>query len=383
MQSSLCQSDLFFDCVDGSEDAGEGPKDAEAKDRDTVKVRVRIAGLDITLLLAEVPLSLRHQRREAPSIEVGASNKRACRIHVQMRRMSQNVHRVGRWVESVAEVGTCVADYFDVGAGMMRPLRVMEMICEAGSPSSLKVTFSTGAATAAPDRAIATDEDLTVRFECAPIEAVVHTRMLSCIHDFIARTVPQVQSAEFGVGNRTSGSAERSVGAEIPRMKSDRQLRVVAVFPKINVRVASHVCVCSSEAYAALVRSVQNGTSPVGWTATEALEEEAPYLVIEIKGAVIEHTAGQANSPTYTVECTEVRCRMLLPFRARGSESGGADHVGLYFLEAIQASRSLSGAPLKVEYGLTNNIRRTGRLGVARPGDANLKFLHTWEPNDG
>lgn len=383
MQSSLGQSDIFFDCFDGSEDAREGPKDAESDDRDSAKIRVRIGGLDVTLLLPEVPLSSRHQQTEAPSMEAGASNKRTCRVHVQMKRMSQTVHRAGSWIRSVAEVGTCVADYYDVGAGVMRTLRVMEMFCEAGSPSSIKATCSSGAAAAAPGRAVVSDEGLTVHVQCLPIAAVVHTRMLISINEFIARAVPQVRSAQTVFETRTSGGGVRSIGAATPKTRSNKHLRMVAVIPKINVRVASHPCVCSSEAYAALVRSVQNGTSPVGWTATEALKEAAPSLVVKIKGVVIEHTAGQASSPTYMVECTKVQCQMLLPFRACDSESGSADHVGLYFLEAFQSPCSLPEAPLKVEYGLAEDITKAGRLGVARPGDADLKFLHTWEPNDG
>lgn len=371
MQSSLGRSDLFFDCVDGSEDVGEGSKDAKASIRDTAKIRVRNTGLDVTLLLSQHSLSLR-QARSATTSSVGE-----CRIQMQMRRMSQTLHRNGRKIQSVAEIGTLVADYHDAVATMLRPVRILEVVCDAGSSPSVQITCSMGGAV---DGVHGRDEtDIAVDIQCLPIAGVVHTRIIALVNEFITRAVPQ--SVEFG--RSRIGEGGRSVGVTRCKNVSENVVRIATTVPKISVRVPADPRACSSEAYAALVQSVRNGSSPVGWEVARALEEAAPALVVEIEGVVLAHGVESADSRKTTVECSRVRCKMVLPFNAGDSGSHGADHVALYFLEGIQSPGSPSEARLKVEYGLAEDIRKTGRLGLARPLDADLKFLHTWEPSDG
>lgn len=386
MQSSLDQSDLFFDCVDGSEDPGERSKYAEPQECDTTKVRVRVAGLDVTLCLSEAPLSSREiERREVPYMEVEMGNDTvARRLHVQLRRMTKTVHHVGSRIDAVAEIGTCVADYYDTDLGTKQPLRVAEVLCEAQALPSLKVTCSNGPRTSAPRRAVETDEvNISVDVQCLPVAAVIHSRMLGFITKFLECAAPRVQPVE-SISEKTAHGG--SINAATPGKESDKCVRVTVSISRIDLRLPSHPCVCSSEAYAALVQSVHNGASPVGWTVTEVpevLRDQAPLLVVEIEGAVIEHTTRRASSPTCTVECTKLRCQMALPLSDSDSEAAGASLMELHFLEAVQPPGSPFNVPLKVEYGLAEDIVKAGRLEVVRPGDANLKFLHTWEPNEG
>lgn len=385
LTSSLGQSDMFFDCVDGQEDSIGTPGTVQAPqmigsgDRDTARVRVRIAGLDVTLVVPKEYVDPENLgSRVTQQVETFASSSSdsgaASGFYLKMRRVSQVAHSHGTRLQSVVEVGTLVVDFADGSATLHRPVRLLAVVDEADASACLNVTFCSGGASDDPGESGRVGEaGISVDVECLPIEIAVHMHPLALMKDFLAQALPQAHSS--GSGQATGVTAGRNL--------SHRQFKVAGAIPTISVRLPARQSACFSEAYSALVKSVTNCTSPVGWERREAVEEAAPALVLGIEGAVVNHAVAQAGGAVTTLECVRVRCQMLLRCDVGESERDGVHNIGLYFLEAFRPPGSHSEEPLKVEYGHSEDLGKVGRFGMARPNDADLNFLHTWEPSDG
>lgn len=373
-RSSLGQSDVFYDCEDGVED-GVGGNGAYGRNKETgtdhhddAKVRVRMTGLDITLLLSNGTLN-------------GSSNcASASHIGVQMRRISQTLHFSEGWMQSVTEVGTFIADFADRDAGGCRRVPVVEVFGAAGASPCLQMTCSSGGGvdTDAENTSVNGAGGIAVDLQCLPVAAVVDTRLVGLLCEFITQVLPQAGQVQPVVSTDDGGGNGRSMDVASSGKVRDRRIRVVVAVPKLTVRFPADPGACSSAAYTALISSVQNGTSPVGWAPREAPEQLSPALVLEIESATVTVAVGAPKTPTATLDCTRIACQMLLVCSNGNSSDEGGDLMGLYFLEASRVD-----TPLKVEYGLAEDMGKAGNLGAARPADADLKFLHTWEPNDG
>lgn len=360
---------MFYDCVEGSDDdvgggGARGRQNGTRSDRrNSAKVRVRMTGLDITLLLAKEPTG---RLRDAVS---------STYVRVQVRRISQTLHCAGGWMHSTAELGTFVADFGDENARPLQCVRVVEVLGAASASPSIRITCSTGKD--GRDGTGHVDErDVVVDVQCLAVAATLNARLAGLLGEFIAQSQPPpTQPVDGGCG-----SGEKSRYAASNSKASDRCFLMAVAVPKLTMRLPADPSACSSVAHGALIRSVHNDTSPVGWAPREALGEVAPGLVLEVEGAVVKMAFGSRRTPEATLECTRMICQMLLVHGDGARDGARGNLMGLYFLEA---SRSAAEAPLKVEYGLAENIRKAGKLGVERHADADLKFLHTWEPNDG
>lgn len=361
--SSLGQSDVFYDCEEGNDvsGGGEGPSDR----RGSMKFRVRMAGLDVTLLFAQESMdSLR------------SSDSSSASLRIQMRQMSQTLLAGGKWTQSVAEVGTFVAEWSGGNARDGRCVRVVEVFSADVSPS-VQISCTAGAETTGTERQREVDrgveDGVSLSMDCLPVAAVLDPELVHCLGNFFAQTRPPAGSKDGGGGN--------GEGLSVPSGSTREMCVAVAVnVSELTVRIPADASACSSDAHAALVSSVEDGTSPVGWANREEFTDEAPMLVLQVEDVAVRIASGSSRPQETTLECTRVACQLLLLGRDCAGAGGGKGRIGLYFLEA---SRSSAGTPLKVEYGLAKDIRKADQLDLARPGDADLKFLHTWEPNDG
>lgn len=357
---SLGQSDVFFDCEEGSDDGIGGV--ARSNGHGSSKFRVRMTGLDVTLLLAQT------------STDVLRGSGASASVHFQARRMSQTWLCDGKCVQLVAEVGTFVTDWNDGNTRDGRGLRVMEVQAVDASPS-VEISYTARA----ESRRDGDGEDIALTVDSLPVAAVLDPGMVNSLSNFfgqIQRQVRPLQPAEGTNGRNTQGRAVPSTSSV-----HDSHVVVAITLPELTVRVPADSSAFSSDAYAALVSSVQNGTSPVGWAAREEIAGEmAPMLVLQVDGVAIRLTLGSSRPQETALECAQVACQLLLPGVRGAREDGSRGLIGLFFL---QASRSSAEVPLKLEYGLVKDIKEEGQLNLARPGDADLNFLHTWEPNDG
>lgn len=365
---SLGQSDVFYDCEEGSDDVGGG-RGARPDRHGSRKFRVRMTGLDVTLLLAQESMD-----------PLRSSGSPTASLRFQMRRMSQTLLCNGKWMQSVAEVGTFVADWSDGNAQDGRRVRVVEVISAADASPSVQISFTAGAETVGADTRGETypvdgeEVELTIGF--LPVAAVLDPGLVHSLSDFFARVRPPVDGTDGGRGDWNGQ------GMPVPSGSSVREPRVVVAVsvPELTIRIPADASACSSDAHTALVSSVQTGTSPVGWAPREELADEvAPMLVLEVEGVAVRIAFGSRPQET-ALECTRVACQLLLLGSDRADDDGGEGLIGLYFLEA---SCSSAGAPLKVEYGLAKDIRKARQVDLAWPRDADLNFLHTWEPIDG
>lgn len=365
---SLGQSDVFYDCEQASDD-GSGGGEARSDRHSSMKFRVRLTGLDITLVLAEASVG---------SLVGGSVSARYVRF--QMRRMGQTLHRAGRLMQGVAEVGTFVADWNDGNIRDGQCLRVVEVLGASDASPAVQVTCTTGAESRGEiDRN--DGEEVTLSVDCLQVATVVDPGLVISLSDFLAQVQLQVRPTPPVVG--TDGSCGNGQGVAVPSSSSARNPRIVVTvaLPGLTVRVPADTGACSSDAHAALMNSVQNGTSPVGWTRREAVAEDmAPTIVLEVADVVVRCAFGSPTPPEITLQCTRMACQMLLVCGDGDTDDGSGGLIGLYFLEA---SRSSAEAPLNVEWGLAKDMRKVEQLDLARPGDADLNFLHTWEPNDG
>lgn len=367
---SLGQSDVFYDCEDVSDDGVEGGG-ARSDRRGSMKFRVRMTGLDVTLSLAP-------ESTGAPERGGSASENF---VRLQMRHMSQTLHSAGGWVQSVAEIGTFVADWNDERGSCVR---VVEVLGAASASPSVQVSFSTGDGAEARGNNHREDgEDIGLDVATLPLAVILDPRLVGSVSDLVARVQPHVpptrsvDEIDLKGGGHGHGRSVSSIGN--PR---DRRVVMTVNVPKITTRIPADSGACSSDAHAALISSVRDGTSPVGWTPRETLAGEvaAPMLVLEVEGVAVRLAFGSPTTQETALECTRVACQMLLSFADSTEHDGDIAMMGLYFLEA---SRSSADVPLKVDFGLAKDIRKPGELDLARPGDADLNFLHTWEPNDG
>lgn len=370
---SLGQSDVFYDCEAGSDDV-DGGGEARPDRHGSMKFRVRMTGLDVTLLLPQDSMAP-FRRSDSPSAS----------LRFQMRRMSQTLLCDGKWMRSVAEVGTFVADWSGGNARDGRCVRVVEVVSAADASPSVQISCTAGAETTEAENRRETDpvdgEEVSLTVDCLPVAAVLDPGLVHCLRNFVEQVRSPVDGKDGGGGN--------SQGMPVPSGSSIREPRVVVAvsMPELTVRVPADASACSSDAHTALISSVQNGTSPVGWAPREEHAGElAPMLVLQVEGVVVRIASGSSKPQETALECTRVACQLLLLIGSDGTDDssgggGGSEGlIGLYFLEA---SRFSAGAPLKVEYGLAKDIRKAAHVDLARPGDADLKFLHTWEPNDG
>ncbi|CAM9146425.1 unnamed protein product [Ectocarpus fasciculatus] len=363
---SLGQSDVFYDCEEGSDD-GSGGGGARADRQGSMKFRMRMTGLDITLLLP--------QESTGP---LGASASTSTRyLRLQLRRLSQTLHCAGSWMHSVSEVGTFVADWRD---GNDSCVRVVEVLGAADSSPSVQLSCTMGeGAEPLGEKNGADREDVALEVRCLEVAAVLDPRLVSCLGFFLAQVELRAQPAD---DTRGGGGNGQGVGVQTSGSTRDPRVAVAVTVPKLTVRVPADPSTCSSDAHVALIRSVQNGSSPVGWAPREeAPGDAAPMLVVEVEGVEVRLAFGASKTQETVLECTRVACQMIL---VCGDESrhggGGGGLMNLYFLEA---SRSAAETTLRVDYGLAKDIRKAGQLDLAQPGDAGLNFLHTWEPNDG
>ncbi len=358
---SLGQSDVFFDCEEGSDDGIGGL--ARSDGHGSSKFRVRMTGLDVTLLLAQ----------ECTDVLKGSGASAS--VHLQARRMSQTWLCDGKRVQVVAEVGTFVTDWRDGNFRDGRGLRVMEVLQAADASPSVEISYIAGAE---PRREV-DGEDIALAIDSLPVAVVLDPGMVNSLINFfgqIQRQVHSLQPAEGTDGRNSQGRAGPSTSGV-----RDSRVVVAITLPELSVRVPADSSAFSSDAYAALVSSVQNGTSPVGWAAREEIAEEvAPMLVLQVDGVAIRLALGSSKPQETALECAQVACQLLLPGVSSARDDGSGGLIGLYFL---QASRSSAEVPLKLEYGLAKDVRKAGQVNLARPGDADLNFLHTWEPNDG
>ena len=364
---SLGQSDVFYDCEEGSDDVSGG--NGTRSDRHgSMKFRVRMTGLDVTLLLAQESMGL-----------LGGSGSPSASLCFQMRQMSQALLYDGKCIQSVAEVGTFVADWRGGNARHGQCVRVVEVVSAADATPSVQISCTAGAETAEAETNRKTDpvggEEVSLTIGCLPVAAVLDPGLVHSLSNFFEHVRQPVDSINGWDGN--------SQGMPVSSGGSGREPRVVATLsvPELTFRIPADAGACSSDAHTALVSSVHKGTSPVGWAPRkEFAHEVAPMLVLELEGVAVRIGFGSSRPQETAVECTRVACQLLLRGSNCADDGGGEGLIGLYFLEA---SCSSAGAPLKVEYGLARDIRKAGQEDLTRPGDADLKFLHTWEPNDG
>ncbi|CAM9374638.1 unnamed protein product [Scytosiphon promiscuus] len=367
---SLGQSDVFYDCEEGSDDGLEGGG-ARSDRRGTIKFRVRMTGLDVTVALA--PGSMGETERHGES-------ENCVRLH--MRHMSQTLHSAGGSAQSVAEIGTFAADWND-GRGSC--VRVVEVLEAAGASPAVQMSVTTGGgAEARGDKSREDVEDVRLDFVMLPLAVILDPRLVKSVSHFAAYVQTHVRPPQPVDDVDLKGEGHgRDRGVPSPSSGNVRDPCVVmtASVPKLTVRVPADPGACSSDAHAALISSVQDGTSPVGWTPRELLAGDVvPMLVLEVEGVAARLAFGSPTTQETTLQCTRVACQMLLALGDGSAGDGKVVAMGLYFLEA---SRSAAEVPLKVDYGLAKDIRNAGQLDLARPGDADLNFLHTWEPNDG
>lgn len=364
---SLGQSDVFYDCEEGSNGVGEG-SGARSDRHGSMKFRVRMTGLDVTLLLAQGSVG-----------SLKSSSSPIASLRFQMRRMNQTLLCDGRWMQSAAEVGTFVADWNGGIERDGRCVRVVEVLSVADASPSVQISCTAGTETTVgaktqheTDRV--GEEEFSFTMDCLPVAMVLDPGLVHCLGSFFA----QIRLAVDG----QDGGGRNGHGMPVPSGSVRERCVVVAVtVPELTVRIPADASACSSDAHTALVSSVQNGTSPVGWAPREELADEvAPMLVLQVEGMAIRIALGTSIPQETALECTRVACQLLLLGGDRAGDGVGEGLIGLYFLEA---SRSSAGALLKMEYGLAKDIRKAGQLDLARPGDADLNFLHTWEPNDG
>lgn len=358
---SLGQSDVFFDCEEGSDDGIGGV--ARSDGDGSMKFRVRMTGLDVTLLLPQA------------STDVLEGSGAGASVQFQARRMNQTWLCDGKCAQFVAEVGTFVADWNDGNTRDGRGVRVMEVLKAADTSPSVEISYTAGA----EPRLEVDGKDVALVIDSLPVAALLDPGMVNSLSTFFAQIQQEVRSLQTEEGTNGRNSQDRAV----PSTSSVHDSRVVVTItlPELIVRVPADSSALSSDAYAALVSSVQNGTSPVGWAAREEIAEDvAPMLVVQVDGVAIRLTLGSSRPQETALECTRVACQLLLPGVIGARDNGSGGLIGLYFLEASRASAEV---PLKLEYGLAKDIRKAGQLNLARPGDADLNFLHTWEPNDG
>lgn len=367
-QLSLGQSDVFYDCVEGSVDeSGERGvrrrrSGAGVDGLESAKIRVRMAGLDVTLLLDNEP-------REPSSS--GCSGRY---IRFQTRHVSQTLQYAGGVAQSVAEVGTFVVDCSDGSAHQTpRALRVLEVLVGTDGSPCIQITGSGSVRGSQAGAGHVGDGGITVDVESLPLAAVLDVHVAVFVTEFLSQVKLQAPSPHsVGVVD------ERDESTGNPRsdcvVSSSRHIAVTAAIPKLTVRFPADPSSCSSVAHAALVTSVEDGTSPVGWAPRRPLGDVAPpALVLEIDDIMLKIEDGPEKMLKATLECSKLICEMILI-------SNDGELMGLYFLEACY---SVTEGPLKVEYGLAENIGNRRKLDVIRSADAGLKFLHTWEPNDG
>lgn len=365
---SLGQSDVFYDCEQGSDDDNESSGARSARHA-SIKFRVRMTGLDFTLLLAEESVD-----------PLGCDSARASYVRFQMRHMSQTLLCAGRWMQGVAEVGTFVADWNDGNLRDGQGVRVVEVLGSADTSPSVQISCSTGDESRGEIDRI-DGEEVTLNVDCLQVTAVLDPGLLTSLSEFLAQLQRQMRPTQPVAGTDHRGRNDE--GMTVPSSTSPRNPRVVVALalPGLTVRAPADPGACSSDAHTALMSSLQNGTSPVGWTHREVgAEDMAPAIVLEVADVVVRAAFGSSLPPEIVLECTRVACQMLLVCGGGARENGGGSLVGLYLLEA---SCSSDEAPLKVECGLAKDVRKVGQLDLARPGDADLNFLHTWEPNDG
>ncbi|CBN78544.1 ATG2 Autophagy-related protein homolog [Ectocarpus siliculosus] len=366
---SLGQSDVFYDCEEGSDD-GNGGGGARADRHGSMKFRMRMTGLDITLLLP--------QESTGPLGGSTASASTSARyVRLQLRRLSQTLHCAGSWMHSVSEVGTYLTDWKD---GNDSCVRVVEVLGAADSSPSVQISCTMGeGGEPLGEKNGADSEDVALEVRCLEVAAVLDPRLVSCLSLFLVQVELRAERADD-----TNGGGGNGQGVGVPSSGSTRDPRVVVAVavPKLTVRVPADPSTCSSDAHAALIRSVQKGSSPVGWAPREEVPgDAAPMLVVEVEGVEVRLAFGASRTQQTVLECTRVACQMILVCDDGSRHGGGGGGLmKLYFLEAF---RSAAETTLRVDYGLAKDIRKAGQLDLARPGDAGLNFLHTWEPNDG
>lgn len=332
----------------------------------SMKFRVRMTGLDVTLLLAQDSMNT-----------LRSSGSPSASLRFQLSRISQTLLCDGKWMQSVAEIGTFVADWSSGKARDGQYVRVVEVVSAADASPSVQISGTARAGTRRETDPV-DGEEVSLTVDCLPVAAVVDPGLVLCLINFCAGVRPLVGGNGGGDGNGNGP------GTPVPSGNSVREPRVVVAVtvPELTVRIPADASACSSDAHTALVSSVQSGTSPVGWAPREEFADEvaAPMLVLQVEGVAVRMAFGSSPLQETSLECSRVACQLLLLCSDRAGDGAGEGLIGLYFLEA---SRSSAGAPLKVEYGLAKDIRKAGQVDLARPGDADLKFLHTWEPSDG
>lgn len=394
LQSPLGQSDLFFDCMDGTEEEGTGsrPVRANANDVDTAKVRLRVAGLDMTLLLSEdqsdvrIPDSRPACQRDAAGV-TSSSSCISSRLHVQMRHMVETLHRSKNRIHSLGEVGSLSGDFISEIHETRHSVRLFEVVDEAGASPSVQIMCS-----GKSDSLTLTDPghtehvNLSVDVQCSSVTAVIDTAAMSRVSDFVHRALPQDSFAEVDARINGDGCSDgKTVTAKVRRSKDGHHVGVVVSIPKITVQVPASPDACCSEAYSALVNSVRSGVSPVGWQQMETSEVGSPALILEVEDVVASRESSLPDvAPASIVECSRVRCQMVLPYDTGVDGNRKYDRIGLFFLEGYRSPDSATGAPLKVEYGpATIGGKRSVRPDLTEAANVELNFLHTWEPNDG
>lgn len=381
---SLDQSEVFYDCVEADidHDSGGGGGNAHPPHgQGSAKFRLRMSGFDLTLMLGEGTTS------NDPSVN---------RICFQARRLIHVLHHSGTLKQYSADIGTFVADATD-GSAAIGCVRMLEIGVVDTTDVSIPVEWSPciqvkcsrgsskGADSRGSDRV--TKGDLTsVDIQCLPVAAVINAKWIGMLSEFVAQSHPKTCRSRDGSSQPKDVSGTESdrtpltpaVNAEDTVGVDDYCVTLSVSVPNVLVRLPADPAACSSVAYTALITSIRNGCSPVGWTRRDSMEG-APALMVEVQDMVLTSCFGSPGVPLGSLECSKVACEIIL----NDSEdmAGVAGVMGLYFLEA---SRSDPETPVKVEYGCPEDMGRTRKSGAARrAGVGDLEFLHTWEPNDG
>lgn len=370
---SLGQSDIFFDCEEGSDyDIGGGGETrakengAEVEKRDSVKARVRITGLDVTLILGDESVH-----------RPGAGGNVSC-ISLQARRISQTLDFMGTSMLSISEIGTFVIDFDNGSLALGGRARVVDMMGPANATPCVRIRCSTQiGAGSSPN---GNDADgVMVDVQCPPVAVILDKQLVTRLAEFATKVQAR---RKISIDDEDDGGDEsdRSAGTTRRGEGRDSSVAMTVAVPNLTLRVQAERNACSSDAHTALIRSVQNGTSAVGWASQGSTGSEAPALVLEMEGVVVKTNTAHGSGPEAALECSRVTCEMILACSGTVGGAGESNVFGLCFMEA---SRSVDGTPLKAEYGPLQQMRKGQKLGVARSANADLNFLHTWEPSDG
>lgn len=381
---------MFFDCVDESEKtewdvADDSPAEGES-DGDSTNVRIRIAGIDVMLSTLGEQGDRRRATPAGERSEIAGNNASGdystSQIVLQMRHMVQTVRCVGSRIECAGEVANMRCDFIDGSSSNSRAVRLFQVMDEVGATPCFQVVYSTSTRPPAstPFGEVGRTEELNplIDIQCVSVSAAVHNDAIALMSDFLRRAVPQERPAQTNSREDQDGTPSRQfVSCTSQKRTRTQRGRVSVKIPKIVVRVPALAETCSSEAYLALVSSVRNNMSPVGWERKERLEQVTPELVLEIEEINALKLLASAGPPSFTLECSRVRCQMMLPSRTKPDEC-----LGLYFLDAHRPTDVPVGDPLRLEFGPSTDVRTGGKPGARHSAEIDLKFLHTWEPND-